>query len=122
MVAVCGIAMGAFGAWALLAPASFADAIDFPPANEHLLHDVGAFQLGIAATLLSAVLVEDSVTVALIGFLTADVIHTVNHLTDLTLGGHATDALLLGALAVVAFGALLLRLRSDRPSNQTDEE
>ena len=28
---------------------SFATLIDFPPYNVHLLHDVGAFQIGIAS-------------------------------------------------------------------------
>jgi hypothetical protein len=37
------------GAWALVDPASFAEAVKFP-ANEHFVHDAGAFQVGIGLT------------------------------------------------------------------------
>jgi hypothetical protein len=40
---VVGGFMVIFGAWSLLFPRSFDAFIDFPPYNEHLLHDVGAF-------------------------------------------------------------------------------
>ena len=54
IVALSGVWMLAVGLWALLAPRSFAAWIDFPPYAEHLLHDVGAFQIGIAVSLLAA--------------------------------------------------------------------
>jgi hypothetical protein len=44
---VVGGFMLIFGVWSLLLPRSFDAFIDFPPYNEHLLHDVGAFQIGI---------------------------------------------------------------------------
>ena len=47
VVALSGTWMLAVGLWALFAPRSFATWIDFPPYAEHLLHDVGAFQIGI---------------------------------------------------------------------------
>ena len=50
----------AVGLWALLAPRSFADWIDFPPYAEHLLHDVGAFQIGIGLGLLAALAWSDA--------------------------------------------------------------
>jgi hypothetical protein len=76
----------AFGAWALAAPRSFAEFIDFGPYNEHLLHDVGVFQIGIGVTVLLATAVEDALTVALAGFVAAGGLHAIVHLLDLRLG------------------------------------
>ena len=39
---VVGGFMLIFGLWSLLLPRSFGAFIDFPPYNEHLLHDLGA--------------------------------------------------------------------------------
>ena len=65
---LCGATMLGLGLWALFWPVSFAAWVDFPPYNEHLLHDVGAFQIGIGVTLLLAAVVRDALTVALAGF------------------------------------------------------
>jgi hypothetical protein len=108
---VCGLAMGVFGLWSLFWPSSFGALIAFPPSNEHLLHDAGAFQLGLAVALVAALVISDALTVALLGFVVADAVHTVNHLGDRHLGGHDWDAVVLGALAVLALVALVLRLR-----------
>jgi hypothetical protein len=69
VVHVCGASMLAVGLWALLAPASFASWISFPPYNEHLIHDAGAFQIGIGAALLLSLLSSDALIAALGGFL-----------------------------------------------------
>ena len=45
-VFISGLFMLALGIWAFFAPASFADFAAFPY-NRHLLHDVGAFQIGL---------------------------------------------------------------------------
>ena len=47
--------MLAAGLWCLFAPRSFAEAVRFPYA-EHFLHDLGAFQFGIGATLALALI------------------------------------------------------------------
>jgi PPOX class probable F420-dependent enzyme len=99
------------GFWALLAPGSFADFIDFPPENDHLLHDVGAFQLGIGATLLLATIWGDPLALALAGFFVGNTAHTVNHATDLDLGGRDSDWVLLGGLSILVAAALAVRLR-----------
>jgi hypothetical protein len=49
VVLICAVSMLGIGLWALVAPMSFAGWISFPPYNEHLIHDAGAFQIGIGA-------------------------------------------------------------------------
>ncbi len=108
---VCGAANLAFGVWALFAPENFAEFIGFPPYNEHLLHDVGAFQIGIGAGLLLAVVWVDALSVSLVGFIIAGGIHTVNHALDHHLGGHPADPWGLGALTLIAFIGLVAHRR-----------
>lgn len=50
MTGLTGTATTIAGIWALLAPRSFAGAVNFPE-HEHFLHDVGAFQIGLGAML-----------------------------------------------------------------------
>ena len=110
VTAVAGAFMVAAGVWGLVAPGSFTEFVDFPP-HEHFVHDAGAFQLGIGATLLLALAWRDGLALALAGFLVANTVHAANHLIDLDLGGHAWDAPGLAALSLVAGVALALRLR-----------
>jgi hypothetical protein len=110
-VLLAGLSTLAIGGWAFLTPRSFAQFIDFAPYNEHLLHDVGAFQIGIGATLLLALLWNDALAVALAGFVVGGGAHTVSHIVDRRLGGHSFDPWALGALAVVGAIALVIRLR-----------
>lgn len=112
--AVAGIYILAFGVWALAAPQSFATFVNFTPYNAHFLHDAGVFQIGIGATLLFALLWHDALTVALAGFFVSNTLHTVNHVLDQDLGGHATDPFVLGALSLIAGIALILRVREVR--------
>jgi hypothetical protein len=51
VVLLCAASMLSLGLWAVVAPRSFAGWISFPPYNEHLIHDPGAFQIGIGAAL-----------------------------------------------------------------------
>jgi hypothetical protein len=67
VVIIIGLFTLAFGIWAFFAPASFAEFVAFPY-NRHLLHDVGAFQIGIGATMLLALLWADSIMVVLAGY------------------------------------------------------
>jgi PPOX class probable F420-dependent enzyme len=98
------------GVWAIVAPASFADAVRFPP-HEHFVHDVGAFQVGMGLTLLLALIWRDPRAVVLGGFLVGNTIHAVNHWVDLDQGGRASDPWLLAAVSIVFGVALALRLR-----------
>jgi hypothetical protein len=84
--------------------------VDFPY-HEHFLHDLGAFQLGIGATLLLALIWTDALAVALAGFLVSNSLHAINHAFDRALGGHDSDAWTLGTLSVLVLVALALRMR-----------
>lgn len=97
---IASASMFAFGLWAWLQPSSFADFTAFP-LEIHFLHDAGVFQIGIGATLLAALFVSDSAVLALGGFVVANTLHTANHFLDLPLGGHLSDALILGALSAM---------------------
>lgn len=56
------------GVWAFLWPHSFYESVaTFPPFNLHLFHDVGAFQLGIAAAMIGGLIWRDALAVGLFG-------------------------------------------------------
>jgi hypothetical protein len=94
------------GAWAFADPASFYDNVAlFPPYNRHLLHDVGAFQLGLGTALVLGLAGWSGLRVALTAVAVAAVLHTVSHVVDRELGGRDADPLALGALAVVLVAA-----------------
>ena len=109
-VGLCGATMSVFGLWAWLAPASFAELVDFPT-HVHFLHDLGVFQLGIGVGLLAALVLRDALVVVLIGFLVANTLHAINHGIDLPLGGHFGDMPALAGFSVLAAVALALRVR-----------
>ncbi|MGS2616378.1 PPOX class F420-dependent oxidoreductase [Micromonospora sp. LZ34] len=110
IVALLGLSAVVIGVWALTAPESFSAAVDFPP-NRHFVHDVGAFQLGIGATLLLALIWADGLAVALAGYLVGAVAHTASHVMDRNIGGATGQTALIAAFALVAGWALVLRSR-----------
>jgi hypothetical protein len=90
------------GVWALAAPHSFFDVIaPYPPYNRHLFHDVGAFQLGIAAALLAGLAGRNGLAAGLWGGAVGASAHAVSHWIDAGLGGHSTDPALITAVAVI---------------------
>src|SRR5689334_22153180 len=122
-LAILAIGPAFVGVWATLAPRSFYD--DFPgpsswvsplgPYDEHLVRDVGAFQLALLAVTLFAIVTLDRrvVQAALVAAIVGGLPHLIYHLT-------ATDALstwdnvlsLIGlALPVVIAVVLLPRTR-----------
>jgi hypothetical protein len=107
---VVGGFMLIFGVWSLLFPRSFDALIDFPPYNEHLLHDVGAFQIGIGVSVLLSLMWSDSIGVALVAFIVAGTIHSINHALDRHLGGHSSDQWGLAGLILVALAGLIVHL------------
>lgn len=107
---LAGLGMLVGGFWSLLAPDSFARFVRFP-ANDHFLHDLGAFQLGAGVALLLALIWADALATALTGFLVTNVVHTSNHFRDTDLGGSAWQTWSLAALSVLVALALAVRLR-----------
>lgn len=108
--ALLGVLAVITGAWALTRPESFSQFVNFPP-HRHFLHDIGAFQLGIGATLLLALVWADAIAVALAGYLAAGVAHTVVHVQDRHLGGSTVQTWLIGLLSLLAAVALVARWR-----------
>ena len=109
-VSIGGLFMLALGIWAFFAPASFADFVAFPY-NRHLLHDVGAFQIGIGSTMLLALLWADSVMVVLAGYVVGTSFHLASHIIDRHIGGHGYDPLVLGLLVVIGLAGMYARAR-----------
>ena len=103
------------GGWAFVHPSSFFERIaTFPPYNRHFLHDVGAFQIGLGAVLVASLVWRDGLLVALAGNAVGAVLHLLSHVLDRSLGGSASDFVVLGAVAlllVFAAGARLQALR-----------
>jgi PPOX class probable F420-dependent enzyme len=108
--ALLGLLAAVVGVWALGWPDSFSDAVDFPP-HQHFVHDVGAFQLGIGATLLLATIWADGLMVALAGYLVGGVAHTVSHVVDNDLGGSPAQTVAIAVLSLLAAVALVARWR-----------
>lgn len=110
IAALLGLLSAAAGVWALGWPGSFSDFVNFPP-HRHFVHDAGAFQLGIGATLLLATIWADALMVALGGYLVGAVAHTINHLVDTDQGGSPAQTWLIGISALLAAVALVARWR-----------
>lgn len=115
MLVLAGLFFLVPGIWAFVAPHSFYDQLaPFPPYNRHLLHDVGAFQIGIGAALLLASRWADARFVVLGGAAVGASVHLLSHLIDHDLGGRDTDIFVFGALAVLLAIAAALRWSAAR--------
>ncbi len=112
-VLISGLVALAIGIWAFFAPASFAEFVAFPY-SRHLMHDVGAFQIGIGATLLLALLWADSIMVALAGYVVGSSLHVVSHIIDRHIGGNIYETLGLGLLVVIGLAGMYARARGGR--------
>jgi hypothetical protein len=105
---VAAIAFLAGGAWSFADPASFYEQVArFPPYNEHFLHDIGAFQLGIGAALVLALAGWSGPRVALWGAAVAAVAHAASHWIDREAGGRDSDPFVLSLLAALILAAAL---------------
>lgn len=115
---VIGAVIGAFylltGAWAFVAPLSFFSSIaTFAPPNVHLLHDLGAFQIGLGLALTLPVALQISLRAPLIAVLAASLLHVLAHLEDIRLGGHpTTDLPILSLICIALAVALVLELKA----------
>ena len=110
VVTIGGLFMLVVGIWAFFAPASFADLVAFPY-NRHLLHDVGAFQIGIGTTMLLALMWTDGVMVVLAGYVVGSTFHLLSHILDRHIGGHSYDPLVLSVMVSVGLAGMYLRSR-----------
>lgn len=103
VVGVFGLFTFALGVWAMFDTTSFYENIaEFPPYNEHFLHDVGAFQMGLgAALLLALVWRRDAVLAVLGGAAVGATAHAIAHIVDEELGGRSSDPWSLSLIAVI---------------------
>ncbi|HTK62726.1 MAG TPA: hypothetical protein VL595_10120 [Pseudonocardia sp.] len=101
------------GLWAFAAPLSFfTDVGPYPPYNEHFIHDIGAFNLGLGAAAVAGLLFADTLVAVLTALAVASVMHEIAHITDRLLGGHPSDPYTLGGLAILVLAGLLAAARS----------
>jgi hypothetical protein len=107
-----------FGLWPFFDPESFFDDVaEFEPYNAHFLHDIGAFQIGIGATLAIALWRRtDAIFAALAGAGIGSAFHTAAHFRDNDLGGQDSDPYVFGLFTVILLAAAAWRLM---PGEQT---
>ncbi|MFN3004489.1 hypothetical protein [Mycolicibacterium wolinskyi] len=115
VVVVAALSMLVTGVWMRIDPASFAQWANWPN-HEHFLHDAGAFQIGIGATMLFALWWHDVIAVVLAGFVVANTLHAINHFVDRD-GGNAADWWQLGIFSLLAAAGLAVRMRQLRLKN-----
>lgn len=100
----------AIGLWALLSPASFfANVAPYPPYSRHLVHDIGAFQLGMGACLAFGLLSRDALLAVLAGNAAGWTAHFISHVMDRSIGGRDTDPAVVGLAALVLVVLTLIR-------------
>lgn len=104
----------ATGLWPFFDAHSFYEEVaEYPPYNAHFLHDVGAFQIGLGATLLFALIWRtDAIVVAMLGAGTGAAFHVAAHIADNDLGGSDGQTIFLGVFAALLLGGGVLKLIS----------
>jgi uncharacterized membrane protein len=118
VAAVSGVFFLAFGVWAMAARESFhAGVAEFEPYNQHLVQDIGAFQIGLGAVLLLAVAgTAAALPVALLGVGVGSAAHVVSHVVGRDLGGTPeTDIPVFALVAVLLLTAGFVSWRASRP-------
>ena len=104
------------GLWAFFDPQGFYDELaTFEPYNEHFIHDIGAFQIGIGVALAAAIWRRnDALLAALLGAAAGSIFHTIAHFMDHDLGGQDSDAWVFSVITVVLLAGAALRLRTTK--------
>lgn len=98
------------GVLAVADPERFFDEFaTWEPYNEHFIHDIGAFMIGIGAMLLLSLLWSDAKLVALAGATVGAMMHLVTHVVDHGHGGMDSDPYMFGAAAVILGAGAALR-------------
>lgn len=96
------------GAWAFFAPQSFFDTVaTFPPYNEHLIHDIGAFSVGLGAVILFALSGMSGIRTALLGVGVGSAVHVISHVIDYDTKPDPMDIVGLTVITVATFFAAL---------------
>lgn len=105
------------GLWAFFDPQGFYDELaTFEPYNEHFIHDIGAFQIGIGVALASAIWRRnDALLAALLGAAVGSIFHTIAHVIDHDLGGKDSDVVVFSVITVVLLAGAALRVQTTRP-------
>ncbi|MEV0288515.1 hypothetical protein AB0H36_30725 [Kribbella sp. NPDC050820] len=99
------------GVWAFGWPRSFYDNVaTYPPYNLHFVHNIGAFQLGIAAALAGALVWGDALTVALLGGAVGCGFHAISDFLDDDLGGSAGAPWVLAVFTTLLAAAFAARV------------
>ena len=107
------------GLWAMTSPRSFYERLAvWPPYNEHFIHDIGAFQVGLGLALLFALSRSDALLVALSAVGAGQLLHAVMHVLDRKLGGERTDPLVMTVLAILLLAGAIARIRSLKDSER----
>ena len=116
LTAVAAVFFLAFGLWAFFDPQSFYDNVaEFEPYNEHFIHDVGAFQIGLGAVLGLAVWRRtDAIFAAMGGAGIGAAFHVIGHVIDDDLGGTTAQTVSLAIVAVLLLAGAAWRLAGDR--------
>src|SRR5436190_16270672 len=111
LIALLGIGFTAFGGWAAIDPASF-PAAEFPPFNEHLIHDVAATFLCFGVGLLAAARMTAWRTPVLALAAIWNGFHAVAHVVDVdrastkAIGVHTAIELVMITVALAALAWL----------------
>ena len=107
-----GLQFAVVGVWAMIDPRAFFDTLaTFQPYNQHLLQDIGAFQVGLGAVLLLAAWRPRApgLAIALLGVGIGAALHALSHAIGRDLGGNPQSDIplfvVIAALTLVA-GAL----------------
>ena len=112
VVAAFGTFTLVLGIWALVDTTSFYGNIaEFPPYNRHFLHDVGAFQMGLGAALLFALVWRSDAILAVLGGAAVGAsAHWLAHVADEDLGGRMSDPWSLGVIALILVAVFAWKL------------
>ena len=124
LYALAGVGAAVFlatGLWPFFDAFSFYEEVaEFPPYNAHFLHDVGAFQVGLGATLaLALIWRRDALLVALAGTGIGAAFHVVAHIADDDQGGTDGQTISLGVLAVLLLAGAAWQWAKGRAPDQS---
>jgi uncharacterized membrane protein len=112
------------GIWAFVVPESFAESIaNYPPYNEHLVHDGGAFTIGLGVAALAGLLLSDALAAVLAGVAAASLLHGISHIVDHGHGGRPSDpwtVSVIGLAVLCGFVVAISSRRAATPSTLKD--